>query len=108
MRRVRGDSIIKSPGSREASKLEGLADRPRAECDTIINFADGTRMSVASIAEPKIRIHFPPAKSHANHRFLSDGARMVEPRVRKFGIPDSVLIPAPLNTTALARLLIRR
>src|SRR5215471_2990636 len=24
--------------------------------------------------EPKFRVYFPPAESHANHRFLSDGA----------------------------------
>src|SRR6516165_4062472 len=27
-----------------------------------------------SRAEPEVRIHFPPAKSHANHRFLRGGA----------------------------------
>jgi hypothetical protein len=48
-----GDSIIKSLGSREVSMLERLADRPGAERETIINFTDGTRMSVASTAEPK-------------------------------------------------------
>jgi len=43
----------------------------------------GSRISEArettdGSAEPKFRIQFPPEKSHANHRFLGDGARIVE------------------------------
>ena len=42
-----------------------------------------------SDAEPKVRIRLPPEKSHANRRFLSDGAGMAR-EVAAFNLPVRV------------------
>ena len=59
-------SIRNSPGSCEVSSLERLGELQRVERDKVVNFAARTRMSIACIAEPRVRIQSPPAASRAN------------------------------------------
>jgi hypothetical protein len=44
---------------------------PKVRPDSAVLIEDGRIRAIASRAEPGVRIHFPPAESRANHRFLS-------------------------------------
>src|SRR5215472_14919322 len=64
-----------NPSSLPCSESKRTPMRPAALPGSRIS---ETPETTRGSAELEFRIQFPPAKSHANHRFLSGGARIVE------------------------------